>query len=255
MAGSGEFLARRLAGRVLGPGGTIIGLQEAWGPVASIAGCAHALVVLAGELSGGRSVVNERVVVKVGGSLLTWPGLRDGLSAYWQSRGARQPVVVVGGGGAADLVRDLDRIHGLGEDRSHHLALRALDLTARLLASLMPGHEVVECPDELASVWDAGRIPILSPRRFLEADADRPDPLPHTWEATTDSIAARVADRLGAAELALLKSAPLPPGTDLASAARLGLVDPLFPDVARGLGCVTYRNLRDPSGVATRLPP
>ena len=52
VAGSGEFLARRLAGRVLGPGGTILGLQQAWGPVASVAGCAHALVVLAGELSG-----------------------------------------------------------------------------------------------------------------------------------------------------------------------------------------------------------
>ncbi len=199
--------------------------------------------------------MNERVVVKIGGSLLTWPGLRDGLSAYWQSRSDRQAVVIVGGGGAADFIRDLDRIHGLGEDRSHHLALRALNLTARFLASLMPGHEVVESPDELASVWEAGRIPILSPRRFLEADADRPDRLPHTWEATTDSIAARVAVRLGAAELALLKSAPLPPGTDLASAARLGLVDPLFPVVARGLGCVTYRNLRDPSGVATLLPP
>jgi 5-(aminomethyl)-3-furanmethanol phosphate kinase len=199
--------------------------------------------------------VNQRVVVKVGGSLLTWPGLREGLSAYWQSRSDRQPVVIVGGGGAADLVRDLDRIHGLGEDRSHHLALRAIDLTARFLASLMPGLEVVELPDELASVWAAGRIPILSPRRFLEADADRPDPLPHTWEATTDSIAARVADRLGAAELALLKSAPLPPGADLAAAAGLGLVDPLFPVVARGLQCVTYRNLRDPAGVATRLPP
>ncbi len=52
-AGSGEFLARRLARRVLGARGTIIGLQEAWGPIASIAGCAHALVVLAGELSEG----------------------------------------------------------------------------------------------------------------------------------------------------------------------------------------------------------
>ncbi len=51
VAGSGEFLARRLAGRVLGPAGTIVGLQESWGPVASVAGCAHALVVLAGELS------------------------------------------------------------------------------------------------------------------------------------------------------------------------------------------------------------
>jgi probable H4MPT-linked C1 transfer pathway protein len=51
VAGSGEFLARRLAGRVLGPGGTTLGLQQAWGPVASVAGCAHALVVLAGEMS------------------------------------------------------------------------------------------------------------------------------------------------------------------------------------------------------------
>ena len=198
--------------------------------------------------------MNKRVVVKVGGSLLTWPGLRDGLTAYWQARRARRPVVIVGGGGAADLVRDLDRIHGLGEARSHHLALHALDLTARLLVGLVPGLEVVEHPDELASVWDAGRIPILSPRRFLEDDADRPDPLPQTWDATTDSIAARVAEHLGAAELALLKSAPLPPGTDRASAARLGLVDPLFPLVAQGLGYVTYRNLRDPSGVATPLP-
>ena len=199
--------------------------------------------------------MTEPVVVKVGGSLLTWPGLRDGLSAYWQANRARCPVVIVGGGGAADLVRDLDRIHGLGEGRSHHLALCALDLTARLLAGLMPGFEVVERPDELTSVWDAGRIPILSPRRFLEADVDSPDPLPHTWDVTTDSIAARVADHLGAAELALLKSAPLPPGTDRVSAARLGLVDPRFPLVARGLRWVTYRNLRDPSGVATALPP
>ena len=199
--------------------------------------------------------MNEPVVVKLGGSLLTWPGLRDGLSAYWQARRFRRPVVIVGGGGAADLVRDLDRIHGLGEGRSHQLALHALDLTARLFAGLMSGLDVVDRPDELASVWDAGRIPILSPRRFLEADAHRPGALPHSWDATTDSIAARVTDHLGAAELALLKSAPLPPGTDRASAARLGLVDPLFPLVAWGLGRVTYRNLRDPSGIATLLPP
>jgi probable H4MPT-linked C1 transfer pathway protein len=47
IAGSGEFLARRLARRVIGPDGTILGLNEAWGTVASTAGCAHALLVLA----------------------------------------------------------------------------------------------------------------------------------------------------------------------------------------------------------------
>jgi probable H4MPT-linked C1 transfer pathway protein len=52
VAGAGEFLARRLARRVLIPGGAIIGLNQAWGPIASSAGCAHALIVLAGEEAG-----------------------------------------------------------------------------------------------------------------------------------------------------------------------------------------------------------
>lgn len=49
VAGSGEFLARRLAPRVLPPGGKVVGLEEAWGTLASSAGCAHALLVLALE--------------------------------------------------------------------------------------------------------------------------------------------------------------------------------------------------------------
>jgi (4-(4-[2-(gamma-L-glutamylamino)ethyl]phenoxymethyl)furan-2-yl)methanamine synthase len=49
IAGSGEFLARRLATRLIEPGGTIVSLAEAWGPVASSAACAHALAVLASE--------------------------------------------------------------------------------------------------------------------------------------------------------------------------------------------------------------
>jgi probable H4MPT-linked C1 transfer pathway protein len=51
VAGSGEFLARRLAGRVLETGGSVVSLAQAWGPVASVAACAHALVELAGEWS------------------------------------------------------------------------------------------------------------------------------------------------------------------------------------------------------------
>jgi probable H4MPT-linked C1 transfer pathway protein len=49
VAGSGEFLACRLAGRILEPGGSLVMLSEAWGPVASGAACAHALVELALE--------------------------------------------------------------------------------------------------------------------------------------------------------------------------------------------------------------
>lgn len=49
VSGSGETLARRLAARMLGPEGTIVSLRESWGPVASSAACAHALIVLASE--------------------------------------------------------------------------------------------------------------------------------------------------------------------------------------------------------------
>jgi uncharacterized hydantoinase/oxoprolinase family protein len=49
VAGSGEFLARRVAERVLEPGGTVVSLARAWGSVASVAACAHALAILAAE--------------------------------------------------------------------------------------------------------------------------------------------------------------------------------------------------------------
>ncbi len=49
VAGSGEFLARRLAHRLIGPDAPIVSLRDAWGPVTSIAAPAHALVILARE--------------------------------------------------------------------------------------------------------------------------------------------------------------------------------------------------------------
>jgi probable H4MPT-linked C1 transfer pathway protein len=59
VSGSGEFLARRLARRVIEPGGAIVGLNEAWGPVASSAGCAYALLVLASERDRDQGEVAE----------------------------------------------------------------------------------------------------------------------------------------------------------------------------------------------------
>ncbi len=60
VAGSGEFLARRVAGRVLEPGGSVVSLAEAWGPVASSSACAHALAVLAAEWTEAGGTVDGR---------------------------------------------------------------------------------------------------------------------------------------------------------------------------------------------------
>jgi 5-(aminomethyl)-3-furanmethanol phosphate kinase len=200
--------------------------------------------------------VKPHAVVKLGGSLLDWPALPARLRAYLESRSGQRLLLIVGGGPAADFIRALDQRHRHGNDRAHALALHALDFTAHVACALCPGLVVVEDLAACAQVWLKGQTPVLAPRLFLEQD-DRQDqtpnanPLPHSWDATSDSIAARLATRLGAGELVLLKSASLRPGTDRAEAARLGLVDPLFPEEASAIKRVIYINFREnePSGV------
>lgn len=53
VGGSGEFLARRLAARLLPPEAPLIDLDLAWNPAASAAACAFAVMTLAAEEQGG----------------------------------------------------------------------------------------------------------------------------------------------------------------------------------------------------------
>jgi aspartokinase-like uncharacterized kinase len=194
------------------------------------------------------------VVVKVGGSLLGWSELAEQLAAdLHRRRPDARLVLIAGGGGAANWIRELDRRHRLGEERSHDLALRALDLTAHALHAFVPGSVVVARLTELDWAWSTGAICILAPRIPLDEDETRTDALPKSWRTTTDSIAARLAVRLDAKSLVLLKSAPLQGARTRDEAVELGLVDPLFAVVARALRCVLYRNLRDPGSVDSDL--
>jgi aspartokinase-like uncharacterized kinase len=188
-------------------------------------------------------------IVKVGGSLFDWQGLPSQLTAYLARRRALDPierVVLIGGGGpAAEWVRTLDRTHRLGDEEAHRLALHALDLTAVVLEKLLPGSIVCHRLETLPTAWDCLSIPILAVRQvLLEIDRDSRDPLPANWDVTSDTIAARIATFLEASSLVLLKSAPLPQAATLEDAARMGLVDPVFPSVARSIPQVEYVNLR-----------
>ena len=201
-------------------------------------------------------------VIKVGGSLLDWPQLPGRLTEFLEGRRANTPaertVLIAGGGAAADLIRVLDRIHGLGDQTAHLLALHALDLTAIALAAILPGSTLVARVESLSTAWDAGVVPILAPRSILCA-IDRSgsgfDPLRASWDVTSDTIAARIAVYLEAESLILLKSASLPVGTSRAAAARHGLVDPIFPVAAGALPRVAYLNLREAPPKLEDLPP
>ncbi len=184
-------------------------------------------------------------VWKIGGSLLDWDEFPARMSRFLDAMSDSQPILIVGGGRAADFLRELDSLHGIGDNESHALALRMLDVTARVVAALVPGLVVVERPETLVSVWNEGRIPVLAPRWLLEnVDRCRDDALPATWDVTTDSIAARVAVLLEMKALTLLKSTRPAVAIGRNEAVRRGLVDPFFPRAAAPLERVDVVNPR-----------
>jgi aspartokinase-like uncharacterized kinase len=133
-------------------------------------------------------------VVKVGGGVGAdaLPALCDTLGEL----GERHPLLVVpGGAGFADAVRDADRRFGLRPATAHRMAVLGMEQFGWLLSELIPGAE--RCAD-LART-SAGRTTVLLPAALPL------DPLRASWEVTSDSIAAWVADRAGAGRLVLVK--------------------------------------------------
>jgi aspartokinase-like uncharacterized kinase len=169
------------------------------------------------------------VIVKVGGSLYGWPPLGERLREYLHTLRDFSVVIVPGGGPFANVIRMMDETHKLGPEAAHWLALRSLTSAAHLLVQLVPRAKVIEGLNAARSSWMRGRVSVLDMFRFARGDESRPDHLPHIWEVTTDSLAARVA-RIGQAQrLILLKSAPMPAGADWPTAASRGYVDGQFP--------------------------
>jgi len=143
-------------------------------------------------------------VIKVGGGLSRLPGAVERVCSALQELSPRHPMLVVPGGGPfADAVRTFERRTTLSPAASHWMAILAMDQYAYVLADRIAGGVIVAEPGEIREVLSAGQIPILTPARWMRSA----DVLPHSWEVTSDSIAAFVAGALGAARLALIKPA------------------------------------------------
>lgn len=126
-------------------------------------------------------------VLKIGGSLIDRAKeIVRGLQML--SRKGYGFLVVPGGGPMADLVRDLYVRDLVGDEASHWMAILAMEEYAYLLAD---GTDA-ELVDTIAR--SAG-VRILRPYRYLLTD-DRG--LEHSWDYTSDSVAALVACRLKA---------------------------------------------------------
>jgi aspartokinase-like uncharacterized kinase len=152
-----------------------------------------------------RANLAVHIVVKFGGGLLAHRTHFDAaLAAISAARQDRRLLVVPGGGPFADGVRDVARQLPVSDDAAHWMAVLAMDQYAHLIAERIAGGVVVADAREVAAALDKGRVPVLAPSRWLR----EADPLPHSWNITSDSIAAWVAGALGAPHLVLVK----PPG-------------------------------------------
>lgn len=174
-------------------------------------------------------------VVKVGGSLYDLPDLGSRLRR-WLEQQAGPLVLVPGGGDTTDIVRFLDRQHRLGEEKAHWLALRALTMNAHFLASLVPSTRVSDDFREVKKIFSQGEVPILDMFPFAQEDEQETAHLPHDWNATSDALALRLALRLGAERLVLLKSVSIPTGINWHQASREGWVDDCFAKLADHAG-------------------
>ncbi|MEX0703023.1 MAG: hypothetical protein WD069_13090 [Planctomycetales bacterium] len=191
------------------------------------------------------------VAYKLGGSLLLLPDLAVRIRKLLAVRPESRPLLIVGGGAVADVVREWDRVHELGEEKAHRLALRSLDLCEALLLELLP--EARLAPDRFAAqtAWQQGMLPVVHSRAVLEEEPEAWE-LPHSWRATSDSIAAWIAACWRIDELVLVKSIGLPEGATIDQASRAGLVDPWFPQLAWRVRKLAWADLRaDPPAIRT----
>ena len=152
------------------------------------------------------------LVVKVGGSLSRH--LKELVPVLC---GAPRPLLVIPGGGVfADAVRESPA----DDDTAHWMAVAAMDQFGWIIGSYgLPVTSRIGVPDSPSVL-----LPYCGLRQY--------DPLPHSWDVTSDTIAAWVAGYLGL-DLLLLKSVDgiLHEGKlreKITSPIRTDVVDPLF---------------------------
>lgn len=253
VTGLGAFIAERAARRA---GLEVIRLADTLGGDAARCAPAAAVALLLDRPPSGRPgpvalAPNARrdsgrhadVLVKVGGSLLGEPEhLDNALDLIVSSARDSRIVIVPGGGPFADAVREADRTIGLPDDAAHWMAVLAMDQYAHLLVSRNPRLVLTESLGALDAAIAEERVPVLAPYRLLR-DAD---PLPHSWDVTSDSLGAWLAGHLGARRLVLVK----PPGARGKDVVDSYLTRALPPGVAT---CIVHAD--DVEALRTALSP
>lgn len=165
-------------------------------------------------------------VVKIGGSLLGSPELEKWLDIFAKFSDGNI-VIVPGGGLFADAVRAAQKLSKMSDASAHRLAVLAMDQYGLLMASMNPMLATARTEMEIDErTWQHRGI-VWLPSQMVLAD----DTIPQSWDVTSDSIAAWLAEKLGAQHLVLVKSdKPDESELCLRMMTKTGMVDQAFSD-------------------------
>lgn len=101
---------------------------------------------------------------------------------------------VIGGGEFANLIRKYDVEIGFSQDVTHETAIDSMDILAKLLNDKLAFTEISYTIEEAKSISDSNKIPIMICSGILKEN----EPFKHSWDVTSDSIAAYIASLLNA---------------------------------------------------------
>jgi 5-(aminomethyl)-3-furanmethanol phosphate kinase len=164
------------------------------------------------------------VVVKLGGSLAFSQNLQQWIVACATCAG--RVVVVPGGGPFAETVRFAQARMQFDDQAAHHMAVTAMEQYGRALASRNSLLALAGSADEIRRCLSARRVPVWMPAAMV---FDAPD-IAQSWEVTSDSLAAWLSGKIGAARLFVVKSVELASRRERCeSLAATGIVDKAFP--------------------------
>jgi len=165
-------------------------------------------------------------VIKLGGSLLKDSNsLLDCLNRIEQA-GNDKIVIVPGGGMFADQVRLAQKQWQFDEIIAHQMAILAMQQMALLLKGIKPQFSVI---DNLEAINNIDSVIIWSP----DIQGLNESGVKASWDVTSDSLAAWLANQLSIDELILIKSAQIPINYTLQQMQQQGILDKAFHQFAQ----------------------